>query len=78
MPTEVLAHENLYESARSYVMATNELESAAQSFRSVFELNPEALKDRPELQKEVEQYVMDALDRYKKAQERLFSEIVDQ
>ena len=76
--TEVLAHENLYESARSYVMATNELESAAQSFRSVFELNPEALKDRPELQKEVEQYVMDALDRYKKAQERLFSEIVDQ
>lgn len=76
--TEVLAHENLYESSRNYVMATNELEAAAQSFRSVFELDPEALKERPELQKEVEEYVMDALDRYKKAQERLFSEIVDQ
>jgi ABC-type transporter Mla subunit MlaD len=76
--TEVLTHENLYESARSYVMATNELEAAAQSFRSVFEMNPEALKQRPELQQEVEKYVMDALDRYKKAQERLFSEIVDQ
>ena len=76
--SDVLAHENLYESARSYVMATNELEAAAQSFRSVFEMNPEALKTRPELQEEVEKYVMDALERYKKAQERLFSEIVDQ
>ena len=76
--TSVLEHEYLYESTRSYVMATNELEAAAQSFRSVFEMNPQALKDRPELQQEVEKYVMDALNRYKKAQERLFSEIVDQ
>ena len=76
--TSVLEHENLYEATRSYVMATNELEAAAQSFRSVFEMNPETLKDRPELQEDVEKYVMDALDRYKKAQEQLFSEIIDQ
>ena len=75
--TSVLEHENLYEATRSYVMATNELEAAAQAFRSVFEMHPEALKDRPELQEDVEKYVMDALDRYKKAQEQLFSEIID-
>ncbi|MEC9157795.1 MAG: hypothetical protein VYB77_06685 [Planctomycetota bacterium] len=76
--TDVLEHENLYESARSYVMATSELESAAQSFQTVFEMSPEALEQRPQLREDVEKYVMDALERYRKAQERLFSEIVDQ
>jgi ABC-type transporter Mla subunit MlaD len=76
--TTEVAHENLYESARSFVMATNELESASLAFREVFEINPEMLESQPELKAEVEKYVFDALDRFKKAQERLFSEIVDQ
>lgn len=76
--SEVLEHENLYESARSYVMATSELESAALAFRSVFELAPETLEDKPELREEVITYVLDSLERFKKTQERLFSEIVDQ
>ena len=76
--SEVLEHENLYESARSYVMATSELESAAQAFKSVFELSPQTLEDRPELRDEVINYVLDSLKRFKTAQERLFSEIVDQ
>jgi ABC-type transporter Mla subunit MlaD len=75
--SEVLEHENLYESARSYVMATSELESAALAFKSVFELAPKTLEDRPELRDEVVTYVLDSLERFKKAQERLFSEIVD-
>jgi hypothetical protein len=74
----VLEHENLYESARSYVMATSELESAAMAFKSVFELAPKTLEDRPELRDEVVTYVLDSLERFKHAQERLFSEIVDQ
>jgi ABC-type transporter Mla subunit MlaD len=76
--TTEVAHENLYESARSFVMATNELESASLAFREIFEINPEMLESQPELKAEVEKYVFDALDRFKKAQERLFSEIVDQ
>ena len=76
--SEVLEHENLYESARSYVMATSELESAAQAFKSVFELSPKTLEDRPELRDEVINYVLESLKRFKTAQERLFSEIVDQ
>jgi ABC-type transporter Mla subunit MlaD len=76
--SEVLEHENLYESARSYVMATSELESAAMAFKSVFELAPKTLEDRPELRDEVVTYVLDSLERFKHAQERLFSEIVDQ
>ena len=76
--TTEVAHENLYESARSFVMATNELESASMAFREVFEIDPEILKRQPELKNEVEKYVFDALGRFKKAQERLFSEIVDQ
>ena len=76
--SEVLEHENLYESARSYVMATSELESAALAFKSVFELSPETLEDRPELRDEVINYVLDSLKRFKTAQERLFSEIVDE
>lgn len=70
------AHENLYESARSYVLATNELESAARAFRNVFE-SPSATDVTPELRKQVEQYVLDALERFKTAQERLFSELID-
>ena len=76
--TDVLAHENLYEAARSYVLATNELESAAGSFREVFELDPKLLERQPQLRKDVEKYVLDALERFKEAQERLFSEIVDE
>ena len=76
--TSEVAHENLYESARSFVMATNELESASMAFREVFEIDPDILKRQPELKSEVEKYVFDALDRFKQAQERLFSEIVDQ
>ena len=75
--TSDVAHENLYESARSFVMATNELESASLAFREVFEIDPEILERQPELKAEVEKYVFDALERFKKAQERLFSEIVD-
>jgi len=76
--TDVLAHENLYEAARSYVLATNELESAAGSFREVFELDPKLLERQPQLRKDVEKYVLDALERFKEAQKRLFSEIVDE
>ena len=76
--SEVLEHENLYESARSYVMATSELESAALAFKSVFELTPATLEERPELREEVIKYVLDSLQRFKTAQERLFSEIVDE
>ena len=76
--TTEVAHENLYESARSFVMATNELESASLAFREVFKVDPGILERQPELKSEVEKYVFDALDRFKKAQERLFSEIVDQ
>tara|TARA_B100001059_G_scaffold119527_1_gene119775 strand:- start:2178 stop:3485 length:1308 start_codon:yes stop_codon:yes gene_type:complete len=75
--SEVLEHENLYESARSYVMATSELESAALAFKSVFELAPKTLEDRPELRDEVVKYVLESLEKFKSAQERLFSEIVD-
>jgi hypothetical protein len=59
-------------------MATSELESAASSFRTVFELDPGLLERQPQIRKDVEKYVLDALKRYKEAQERLFSEIVDQ
>ena len=76
--SEVLEHENLYEAARSYVMATSELESAALAFKSVFELSPKALENRPELRDEVINYVLDSLERFKTTQERLFSEIVDE
>lgn len=76
--TDVVAHENLYAAAQSYVMATSELESAASSFRTVFELDPGLLERQPQIRKDVEKYVLDALKRYKEAQERLFSEIVDQ
>lgn len=73
-----LAHENLYSSAQSYVLATSELESAAMAFRQVFETNPEILERQPKIKEQVEKYVLDALERYKTAQEQLFSEIVDQ
>ena len=76
--TEVLAHENLYSAARDFVLATTQLEAAASSFREVFELDPGLLERQPQVRKEVEQFVLDSLERFKKAQERLFSEIVDQ
>ena len=76
--TTEVAHENLYESARSYVMATNELEAAARALREAFDLDSDQQQIDPELRRQVQEYVMDALERYKVAQERLFSEIVDQ
>lgn len=76
--SDVLAHENLYSASRDYVLATTELESAASSFREVFELDPDLLERQPQIRQDVEKYVLDSLERFKKAQERLFSEIVDQ
>ena len=76
--TDEVAHENLYESARSYVMATNDLEAAALAFKQVFEIDPEILERNPELREQVETYVLDAIERYREIQTRLFSEIVDQ
>ena len=76
--SDEMAHENLYESARSYVMATNDLEAAALAFKQVFEIDPAMLERNPELREQVQSYVLDALERYKDVQQRLFSEIVDQ
>lgn len=73
-----LAHENLFAASRSFMLASSNMRSAAESFQSILQQFPESLERDPELRADVERWLADSLKRFQEAQERLFSVIIDE
>jgi ABC-type transporter Mla subunit MlaD len=69
-PGEV-AHENLYDAARSFAMATEDLRAAGESLQAAVDRMPGRLEQDAAFRKQVQEDVIAAMDRYQRAQRRL-------
>jgi hypothetical protein len=69
--SDQIAHENLYESARSFAMAAGDLRSAGDSLRLVIERDPGRYEADVNFREAVQTMVLDALAKYELAQQQL-------
>lgn len=69
--SDEVAHENLYESARSFAMAAGDLRAAGESLRLVIERDPGRYEADVKFREAVQAMVLDALAKYELAQQRL-------
>ncbi len=69
-PGEV-AHENLYDAARSFAMATDDLRAASQGLQQAVQRMPGRLESDAAFRERVQREVVDAMARYEQAQRRL-------
>ncbi|MSR29004.1 MAG: hypothetical protein EXS03_05440 [Phycisphaerales bacterium] len=69
--TDQVAHENLYDAARSFAMAAGDLRAAGDSLRLVIERDPGRYETDMKFREAVQTSVMDALDKYQRAQQQL-------
>ncbi len=69
--SDQIAHENLYESARSFAMAAGDLRAAGDSLRLVVERDPGRYESDAKFREAVQTMVLDALTKYEVAQKRL-------
>ena len=69
--TDQVAHENLYESARSFAMAAGDLRAAGDSLRLVVERDPGRYESDAKFREAVQSMVLDALTKYELAQKQL-------
>ncbi len=70
--SEVVAHENLYDAARTFTIAAADLKVAGESLQQVLASDPQALADDPELARAIREDLGDQLRRYEDAQRDLF------
>lgn len=70
-PGEV-AHENLYDAARSFAMATDDLRVAGESLQQAVAKMPGKLESDEAFRMQVQREVVDAMARYEQAQRRLY------
>ncbi|NBQ89070.1 MAG: hypothetical protein EBU07_16715, partial [Betaproteobacteria bacterium] len=70
-PGEV-AHENLYDAARSFAMATDDLRVAGESLQQAVARMPGKLESDAAFRMQVQKEVVDAMARYEQAQRRLY------
>lgn len=71
--TDEVAHENLYESARSFAVAASDLRAAGDSLRLVLTTDPALFEKDPQFRDAVQTMVIDALRKYEAAQQQLNS-----
>ncbi len=69
--SEQVAHENLYDAARSFAMAAGDLRAAGESLRLVIERDPGRYETDAKFREAVQGSVLDALDKYQRAQKQL-------
>ncbi len=67
-----MAHENLYDAARSFAMATEDLRVAGESLQQAVQAMPGRLEKDEAFRKQVQSEVVDAMSRYDQAQRRLY------
>lgn len=70
--SDVLAHEQLYEAARSFAIASGDLRVAAEGLERLGTNPPAVLAADPALQERIRKELSDALLRYAEAQRRLY------
>jgi ABC-type transporter Mla subunit MlaD len=70
-PGEV-AHENLYDAARSFAIATDDLRSVSEGLKASVERMPGRLEQDAKFRTELQKQVIDAMTRYEEAQRRLY------
>ena len=70
--TELIAHENLYDAARNFTLATADLKVASESLEEILAADPQAFDEDPELLRSLQQNLGDQLRRYEDAQRDLF------
>ena len=70
-PGEV-AHENLYDAARAFAMATDDLRAAGATLQQAVEKMPGALESDADFRARVQREVLQAMGLYEQAQRRLF------
>ncbi len=70
--TELIAHENLYDAARNFTLATADLKVASESLEEILAADPQAFDQDPELLRSLQQNLGDQLRRYEDAQRDLF------
>ena len=66
-----LEHELLYEAARSFAVAASDLKAASESVQRVMDRHIDKLNDDPQIVERLNAYLLDSLDGYEKAQQRL-------
>ncbi len=66
-----LEHELLYEAARSFAVAASDLKAASESVQRVMDRHADRLNDDPQIVERLNAYLLDSLDGYEKAQQRL-------
>jgi len=71
--SDQVAHENLYEAARSFVLAAGDLRAAGESLRLVVERDPGRYETDAKFRESVQQMVTDSLEKYEQAQQQLNS-----
>ena len=64
-------HELLYDATRSFAMATADLKAASRTVQEILARYPAQLDANPELQERVQRNLIEPLERYEAAQERL-------
>ncbi len=69
--SDQIAHENLYESARSFAMAAGDLRAAGDSLRLVIERDPGRYESDENFRQAVQTMVLDALAKYELAQQQM-------
>jgi hypothetical protein len=67
-----VAHENLYDAARSFAMATDDMRVAGESLQQAVAKMPGKLESDAAFRMQVQREVVDAMARYEQAQRRLY------
>jgi ABC-type transporter Mla subunit MlaD len=70
--TDVLAHEQLYEATRAFVVATGDVRAASEGLQELLRKRPDLVDTDPELRDRLRTSLIDAVDRYEEAQRRLY------
>ena len=69
--SDQVAHENLYDAARSFALAAGDLRAAGDALRLVIERDPGRYEADVKFREAVQNQVLDALSKYQRAQEQL-------
>ncbi len=74
--TDVIAHEQLYDAARSYAAASADVRSATAGLEELLRVRPDLFNSNPELRDRLQKALLDSVTRYEEAQRRLYGVLV--
>ncbi len=72
-----LEHELLYDAVRGFALAVSDLKASSKSAQRILDRHAAALEDDPQVVERLRTNLIDSLDRYEKAQSRLFDVLLE-